>query len=296
MKNIRSIPVWSPLPWEKTRTDITTYPLSLFQCGHQRQPPNNASYPIIRNNLLIHYVVKGTGTFYPGKQAFKIGPGQAFFVLPGHETNHTSDKDNPLEYYFLAFDGSSESLQANINALGIDSNHPVLTLPSPIPLVTQWLAHVVEQFLEPNENEFRSMGYAFLFLADIAEASPLKKNRVNQHQYIEKIMHYIRVNYSQPLTVEDLSRQFNLSRSHLYRLFKSYTGFSPQQYLINTRIEAAKSHLSSSRHSMKSIAQFCGFRDSMHLSAVFKTYTSISPTEYREQKHKIIKEELTDNA
>jgi len=122
-----------------------------------------------------------------------------------------------------------------------------------------------------------------LFLAEIADASTSKNICENKLEYIDSVMNFIQRNHSSDLTVDGLGRQFSISRSQLYRLFKEHVGLSPQQYIINVRIEAAKTFLSSSDFSMKRIAQECGFRDSMHFSAVFKSNTSLSPTQYRIQ-------------
>jgi len=286
MKGRQGIPVWYPLPWEKRRTDSEISPMNLFQCGFERQPVNIGNVPLIRNHLLIFYVVKGQGTYFQGNKAIKIVPGQVFILLPDLVTDYIYDDDNPWEYYFLTFLANNADFYANLSALGIDNNNCVLTLNSPISVISEWLSHVVESFMEPDENKFRSLGYMYLFLAEIAEASPLKKNRETGEQYIDKIIRYVLKNFARNLTVDSLAKQFNLSRSHLCRLFKAYTGLSPQRYLINTRVEAAKSFLASSRYSMKEIAQNCGFRDSMHLSIIFKSYTSLSPTEYRKSMQK----------
>jgi AraC-like DNA-binding protein len=269
--------------------------MSLFQCGRELQPSEGGNNPIIRNHLLIFYVISGKGTFYQGKKAYQVEPGQVFVILPGYITDYKYDKDDPWEYYFLTFAGDDEDININISTLGLDADNCVFTLTPPVSIISQWLSQVVESFLTYDENEFRIIGYIYLFLAEIADASPLTKYKESltkykeyRNHYLDTIIRYIHVNYAQNLTVTELSKKFNISRTHLCRVFKDYTGFSPKQYIINTCIEAAKTYLSSSRFSIKYIAQECGFRDSMHLSVVFKTQTSLSPTQYRAQHHQKI--------
>lgn len=71
----------------------------------------------------------------------------------------------------------------------------------------------------------------------------------------------------------------NISRVTLYRLFKSKTGISHKQYLLNYRIEQAKLLLRMGT-SVKNTAASCGFNDSFYFSRVFKEYTGSSPSRY----------------
>jgi AraC family transcriptional regulator, regulatory protein of adaptative response / methylated-DNA-[protein]-cysteine methyltransferase len=54
---------------------------------------------------------------------------------------------------------------------------------------------------------------------------------------------YIQENHTEPLKLADLSRQLNVSSSHLHRSFKRALGISPAQYARACRMKTVKGHL-----------------------------------------------------
>lgn len=87
--------------------------------------------------------------------------------------------------------------------------------------------------------------------------------------------------YAEPWTLDTMAEFSHLSRTHLLRMFRSATGQSPIQFLINLRIEAAKRLLRQTDIDMTRIAQESGFCDSNYFARKFRQGTGRSPTEYR---------------
>lgn len=61
-----------------------------------------------------------------------------------------------------------------------------------------------------------------------------------QLELVRSICHYIEQNSAEPLTLQTLSQQFNLSAWHLQRTFKEYVGISPLDYTEACRINQLK--------------------------------------------------------
>jgi len=74
-----------------------------------------------------------------------------------------------------------------------------------------------------------------------------------------------------------------MSPYHFARLFKQSTGFTPHQYLINSRIERAKMLLAEKKLSIAEICEYVGFRSPSHFIALFRKFTSMTPKAYRDQ-------------
>ena len=72
-----------------------------------------------------------------------------------------------------------------------------------------------------------------------------------------------------------------ISRSHLTGSFKKEMGVSPQEYLINFRLEKAASLLRSSKEQINIIAYQCGYEDSLSFSKAFKQKFGMSPKSFR---------------
>lgn len=95
---------------------------------------------------------------------------------------------------------------------------------------------------------------------------------------------YIENNYTKNITLEDVSREVNISSYYLSRIFKEETGENFIDYLTNLRIEKAKELLSTTQYSMKEICSMSGYSDPNYFSKTFKKNVGVTPTEYREGK------------
>ena len=94
---------------------------------------------------------------------------------------------------------------------------------------------------------------------------------------------YILENITEPITNQTLSAKFGLVSSYISRLFKSYKGLSPSDYIQQIRIEKAKELLKDEELKVKDISFLVGYPDPFHFSRVFKNATGYSPSQYREQ-------------
>lgn len=101
---------------------------------------------------------------------------------------------------------------------------------------------------------------------------------------IEASKAYIEANYTKNITLEDVSREVNISSYYLSRIFKEETGENFIDYLTNLRIEKAKELLSTTQYSMKEICSMSGYSDPNYFSKTFKKNVGVTPTEYREGK------------
>lgn len=81
--------------------------------------------------------------------------------------------------------------------------------------------------------------------------------------------------------IPDLVRHLGFSRSHLFTIFRSVTGMTPNDYFLRLRIETAQQRLVGSRRPITEIALGLGFSSSQYFSSVFRKYTGQTPMEYR---------------
>ena len=79
------------------------------------------------------------------------------------------------------------------------------------------------------------------------------------------------------VTLADLAKACELSIRHFTRAFRGSTGTSPHGWLLQLRIEKAKSLLSSSGHLLVDIALECGFADQSHFTRTFQRSVGLSP-------------------
>jgi two-component system response regulator YesN len=99
----------------------------------------------------------------------------------------------------------------------------------------------------------------------------------------EAVTKYLWRNLHEHVTLESLSRRFNVSPSYLFRVMKAATGMSPMDYFMSQKIQEAQSLIRKNDGTMiKDIASALCFEDQHYFSRVFKKYIGITPMEYRE--------------
>jgi len=91
----------------------------------------------------------------------------------------------------------------------------------------------------------------------------------------------LRRNLAHQWTVEEMAALVGLGTTLFNERVKSYSGFSPINYLINIRISEAIRLLKQPEISVTDIALDTGFYSSQHFSTTFKKLTGYRPSEFR---------------
>lgn len=98
---------------------------------------------------------------------------------------------------------------------------------------------------------------------------------------MEEALKYIEGRYCDSITVQDIADHLNMNRSYLHRLFKSFTGVSIQNYLLDYRIRQACILLQNISLSVRSVAHTVTYADPLYFTRIFYQKMGISPREYR---------------
>ncbi len=98
---------------------------------------------------------------------------------------------------------------------------------------------------------------------------------------LRTVLKYIRENFYENITLDDMASVSGLSRKYFCKFFKDMTGTTPVSYLMAYRVERAARKLLGSDLSVTQIALDCGFSDTSYFIKIFKSYRGVSPREYR---------------
>ena len=96
----------------------------------------------------------------------------------------------------------------------------------------------------------------------------------------KSVLEYIDDHYSQPITLDCLSRLAGMCPKYFCRTFREVIHRTPIDYLNAFRIEKACDLLSAGQHSITEVAYLCGFNDSCYFARCFKKYKSTTPKRY----------------
>ena len=143
--------------------------------------------------------------------------------------------------------------------------------------------NAVDYLLKPVNPEELGTLLARLEAVLMAREKAVVPNReTNAEQIVQKVMIYLRENYSQQIDFASVAETHAVSAPYLSRLFHEYAGVSPSRYLIAYRMEQARKLLRDSRLSIGEIATRVGYPDPFHFSKTFKNSEGVSPSRFRE--------------
>lgn len=91
---------------------------------------------------------------------------------------------------------------------------------------------------------------------------------------------YFRNNYA-TIGVSDVAAYIGFTRSYFTTMFKKVTGKSPQEYLIQCRMDRSRQLLLETDLSIQEIAISVGYDDRLTFSRIFKKNYGESPARFR---------------
>lgn len=97
----------------------------------------------------------------------------------------------------------------------------------------------------------------------------------------QKVFNLIRTRYAEPITLEDMACEANMSPNYFCQRFKEATHYSPIEYLIQYRIEYSKYLLCVKNLSVSEAAFLSGFNTCAYYIKVFKKFTGETPNKYK---------------
>lgn len=115
----------------------------------------------------------------------------------------------------------------------------------------------------------------------IIEKKSVSETQNYMVEKIKEILNYIEKNYSEPITINDLSILSNMSEYHLMRTFKKCTGMTCIEYINNYRLTIASRFLKTTNLSIMNISIDVGFNNISYFNKLFKERFNLTPKEYR---------------
>jgi AraC-like DNA-binding protein len=103
---------------------------------------------------------------------------------------------------------------------------------------------------------------------------------------LKTAIEYIQDNLQHELSLDGMARVVGLSPFYFAHSFKATTGIPPYRYVLQCRIERAKSLLRESSLSIAEIAYEVGFGNQSHMTTVFRKTLQVTPKVYRQQVKK----------
>ena len=114
--------------------------------------------------------------------------------------------------------------------------------------------------------------------ADLPKSEATRIQISNQVR-LQKMLMYIYENYAEAITLEDIAKAADISRSEAGRCFNAYMGCSPIDALIQYRLQMAHQLLNEKVQTLQQISYACGFNSVNYFSRQFKKKYGYAPSQ-----------------
>ncbi len=131
--------------------------------------------------------------------------------------------------------------------------------------------------------DFDQLREWFITKMDAACLSIHDRKKTQSGTVVSKARAYIQENFHQDISLDDVSREVNVSPYYFSKLFKEESGENFIEYLTRLRIEEARSLLDGRDLSIREVGVRVGYADPNYFSRIFKKQTGMTPREYRDR-------------
>lgn len=266
-----------------------TSSISLDYCGIEQCEKGHKFGPFVRESYLIHIVYEGEGTYTIGEKNFHLEKGQAFLIYPGEETIYEADHENPWCYVWVGFQGyrSIEFVQK----MGFSKEKPIISVKQ-LEDEKECILNMLKAKRLTTVDELLRTGELFKLFAFIMKDNEETISPANHDYpsgtYVKYAMDYMQEHMKEKIKIDELADTIGISRSHLSGSFKKELKMSPQEYLINLRMENAAYMLKNKAAPIQVVAAECGYEDSLSFSKIFKQKYNMSPKAYRDSQVELL--------
>lgn len=219
------------------------------------------------------FVLAGSYQEHIAGKLFERGPTALVFYPP--DVSHGEDHFTRGRHFLVEID--FKGLE-KVRDYGARLGEPVLVGSDS----SLWLA--ARMYREFSERD----GFSALVLESITSELLIAASRQDTRRperkpppWLERVKEFLRENFSEPPTLDELARLAGVHPTHLARVFRQFERCTVGDYVREARIKYARQRMLRSHEPLVEIALAAGFADQTHFTRSFKRITGMTPTEFR---------------
>lgn len=257
-------------------------PFYAYSCGHYYANPSYYTERSgLQNNYLLLYTLSGRGFLQYNQNKYQLEPNSAVIFNCYDYQLYKTASEEPWEFKWLHFSGATANEYYNI----VNEGSPGLVRPGEQSDINGLMDDICECILKNDRMvDIKICGDIVNIFTEIILSNNNPEKNMKYTQYrddIEKAIDFIKADFKNKITLDDITGRMHVSKYHFLRIFKSYTGFSLHEYLNNYRISVSKNLLKNTNQSISEIALLTGFQDPNSFIRYFKRVTGTTPASFR---------------
>lgn len=230
----------------------------------------------------IGAITAGQSTYLHEKTRQRVSTGTVVLMNPGEVHACNPIADEPWAYLMLYVD--SQWLKRLQHELGLNPNHdfqPLAATHSTDPALFGGLTELYQTLIDADapllQKQCSAVSFFTLMQQTLGTATVRPEQAVAR---IERVAQFIHDHFKHPISLDDMCSAANLSGSYLIRAFEQRYHMTPHAYLINLRIQHARTRLKAGSL-IVDVAQELGFADQAHFQRAFKKHLAATPGQYK---------------
>lgn len=238
--------------------------------------------------LEICYLARGRQTYRVDGHSYHLAGGDVFVTLPGelHDTAGQPEEPGILYWMNLRIPHRASGFFALPASDGAALIRNLLHMPQRHFFGGMRLKPLIDEVFElcgRPDDPLQRIGIRMAVVRFLLEVlSCAHGERYARHSPLfGGIVEEIRSKPEQPYSLVQLAASAGLSLSRFKARFKSEFGITPHEFILRSKIDAARESLASGE-SVTEIAMKLGFSSSQYFATVFKRFCDQTPSEFRE--------------
>ena len=192
---------------------------------------------------------------------------------------HAYETATGCEALWLHFDG----LMSRPFFDAIQKNYGTVLFPANVPVLKHTLAKICDYFRQGKLIPEATLSLNIhAVLNELYLCKKARDHEVSCHNTLNDTISYINEHFTEELCLNELAARCSLSPFYFTRVFTKETGMTPHQYLLATRVNAAKFLLKTTDLSIKEIAFESGFPNESSFCNTFHKWEGNTPSQYRQ--------------
>ena len=225
---------------------------------------------------------------------FKLNPGDVVLIPPGksHHPIVSSMEHHYRRFVFWISQDYCNELMVLSADYGYLMQHAAINQKyiyhfKPL-IFNEFQSKIIHLIEELNSNRFGKSACVSLLVNDLV----FSLNRtiyemdnpnveLENHSLYQNLLTYIDTHINDDISLENLAKEFYVSKFHISHVFKDNIGMSIHQYIIKRRLSLCADGITAGQE-ITTLYQQCGFADYSSFYRAFKKEYGMSPSEYKE--------------
>jgi len=258
-----------------------TLPFYISEAGHFDVYSDYMVKRDLHDSFLLLYTCSGEGCVKTGDITIQL-PEKHAVIIDCHNPHEYFSQSEKWDFLWIHFHGGGveslfEIIYPGNSVHGINMENVDMFKRDIMKVIDSMIRNDIKSCLDISTG-LHSILNSMHSASIESEANNQKKDSAED---ICIVLDYIKENYSQPITIDDMVNTIHLSKYHFIRRFNRIMGVTPYNYLTNYRITMAKTMLRQTTKQVSEIAEECGFLDTSNFITHFKKRTGQKPLQYR---------------